>query len=214
LYEIARAPAPSFAFESNMKPLILGAALILSALPAAAATDHYTIDSDHTYPSFEAPHISGISLWRGKIDKTSGTVTLDRAGKSGSVDITMDASSVDFGNAAMNDYARGPNMFDAAKFPTLKYQAKSMKYAGDVPVEVDGDLTLLGITKPVPLTLKSFKCIVHPYFKREVCGADAYGQFDRSQFGMSVGLDVVGSPLVTLAIQVEALKDDPPSVPR
>lgn len=172
---------------------------------AFAAPESYTIDPSHTYPSFEADHM-GVSVWRGKFDKTTGSVTLDRAAKTGSLDIAIDAASLDFGHAKMNEHAKGPDMFNVEKYPTITYTAKSFKFDGDKPVAVNGDLTLLGVTKPVTLTINKFKCIEHPMLKREVCGGDASAEFKRTDFGLSYGTPRF-APEVKLQIQVEALKN-------
>ena len=177
-----------------------------AAMPALSAPVHYTIDPDHTYPSFEAPHIQGISIWRGKLEKTSGTVVLDREAKTGQVDVTIDASSIDTGHAKLNEHVKSPDFFDVAKYPSITYKAGSIKFNGDTPVEVDGVLTMHGVSKPVILKLNEFKCIMHPMLKKEVCGADASAQINRSDFGVSYGVQMTGD-WVKLAIQVEAQKD-------
>ncbi|MFZ6649023.1 YceI family protein [Undibacterium sp. TJN25] len=182
----------------------LAAALALSASTAFAQT--YTIDPNHTYPSFEADHM-GISVWRGKFDKTSGTITLDKAKKTGTVDITIDTNSLDFGHAKLNEHGKSKDMFNVEQFPTATYKGTSIKFDGDTPVAVEGNLTLLGVTKPVTLTINKFKCIQHPMLKREVCGADASAQFKRTDFGLSYATPFF-APEVKLAIQVEALKAD------
>ena len=170
----------------------------------AFAADTYKIDPNHTYPSFEADHM-GISVWRGKFNKTEGSVTLDRAAKTGSIDIVIDTTSIDFGHEGMNAHAKKADIFDVAQFPTATFKAKSIKFTGDVPTSADGELTLHGVTKPLTLTINRFKCIEHPRLKREVCGADASAQFKRSDFGINFGLPAF-SPEVKLAIQVEAVK--------
>jgi polyisoprenoid-binding protein YceI len=183
------------------KPLI--ALLAYAVVSAAMAADTYTIEPNHTFPSFEADHM-GISVWRGKFTKTSGTVTLDRAAHSGSVDITIDPASIDFGMPALDKHVTGPDMLDAAKFPTATYKGPIV-FTGDVPTAIDGQLTLHGETHPVRLVINSFKCIQHPMYKREVCGADASGEFKRSDFGVNYGVPRF-SPNIKLQIQVEALK--------
>jgi polyisoprenoid-binding protein YceI len=189
----------------NIKHLIVALAAAAGA-GAAFAADTYTIDPSHTYPSFEADHMGGLSVWRGKFGKTSGTITLDRAAKTGALDITIDATSLDFGHEKLNSHAKGPDMFDVAKFPTATYKASTIRFNGDKPAEVDGELTLHGVTKPVKLTIRQFKCIQHPMLKREVCGADAAGSFNRSDFGIGYGTQMGFNPEVKLAIQVEAIK--------
>jgi polyisoprenoid-binding protein YceI len=189
-----------------MKLKQLFIALLASGVAATAfaAADTYTIDPSHTYPSFEADHM-GLSVWRGKYKKTSGTVTLDRAAKTGSIDILIAADSIDFGHEGMNAHAKKEDIFDVAKFPNVTYKSKTITFTGDVPTAIDGELTLHGVTKPVKLTINKFKCIMHPMHKKEVCGADATATFNRGDFGVTKGLPMF-SPEVRLAIQVEALK--------
>src|SRR5471030_507179 len=184
--------------------ILIATLLAASATSAIAAT--YNVDPTHTYPSFEADHM-GLSVWRGKFDKTSGTVTLDRAAKTGSLDLTIDASSIDFGMDKLNTHAKTADMFNVEKYPTMTYKSKSFKFNGEQLVEVDGELTMLGVTKPVKLKVDKFKCIMHPRLKREVCGADATAEFKRSDFGLNFGLPAF-SPEVKLAIQVEAIKTE------
>lgn len=184
----------------------LSLALLAAAFATSAfAADTYKIDPAHTYPSFEADHMGGLSVWRGKFNKTEGSIVLDRAAKNGSVDITIDATSLDFGHDKMNEHAKGKDMFDVARFPTATYKGK-LVFKGDTPASVDGQLTLHGVTKPVTLTINKFKCMINPMTKKEVCGADASATFKRSDFGVSYG-DAYGFNMdVKLAIQVEAVK--------
>jgi polyisoprenoid-binding protein YceI len=170
----------------------------------AFAADTYKIDPNHTYPSFEADHM-GISVWRGKFNKTEGSVTLDRAAKTGTIDIVIDTSTVDFGHEGMNAHAKKADIFDVAQYPTATFKANSITFTGDVPTSAQGELTLHGVTRPLTLNIDSFKCIMHPRLKREVCGANATAQFKRSDFGINFGLPAF-SPEVKLAIQVEAVK--------
>lgn len=190
----------------TFKHLMIALLATASAGSAMAAADTYNLDPTHTFPSFEADHM-GMSVWRGKFNKTKGTVTLDRTAKTGALDLVIEADSIDFGLDAMNAHAKKADLFNVEKFPEITYKSKSFKFNGDQLVEVDGELTLLGVTKPVKLTVDKFKCIMHPRYKREVCGADAKAEFKRSDFGMNFGLPAF-SPEVKLAIQVEAIKAD------
>ena len=180
------------------------AALSTFGAGASFAADTYKIDPNHTYPSFEADHM-GISVWRGKFNKTEGTVTLDRAAKTGMIDITVDTTSVDFGHEKMNEHAKKEDIFNVAKFPTATFKSRTIKFTGDVPTSAEGDFTLHGVTKPLTMTINKFKCIDHPMLKREVCGADVTAQFKRSDYGVNFGLPRF-SPEVKLLIQVEAVK--------
>jgi polyisoprenoid-binding protein YceI len=180
--------------------------LVLGALgqSAWAAPERYRIDPEHTYPSLEFPHM-GISVWRGKFTKSRGEVLLDRTAGTGSVDVTIEAASLDFGHRVMNEAARGAEWMNAEAHPTLRYLG-TLRFEGDRPVAVEGNLTLLGVTKPVALRIDSFKCIRHPILRREVCGADASGSLDRAEFGMTQ-YTAEGAGRITLRIQVEALAE-------
>ena len=174
---------------------------------AFAESITYVLDPLHTYPSIEFPHL-GISVWRGKFDETSGTVVIDRAAKTGSVDITVQADSVDFGLDAMDEKAKSDDFFDAAKYPTVTYEGK-IQFVGDEPKSIVGDITVHGVTKPLTLDILSSKCIEHPFYKKEVCGADAQGALNWAEFGMkmsSFGAGDAGKTL--LRIQVEGSRKE------
>ena len=183
------------------------AALAVSAafaLPAAAA-DSYTIDASHTYPGFEINHL-GFSTMRGTFDSSSGKITLDPAGKSGSIEITIDATSIDTGHAKRDEHLKSEEFFNVAKFPTLAYKAGKLKFDGDKLTGADGELTLLGVTKPVSLTVTSFHCGPHPMNKKQVCGANATASIKRSEFGMTTYVPAVGDE-VKISIEVEAVRN-------
>ena len=170
----------------------------------AAAPVQYEIDPAHTFPSFEADHM-GISVWRGKFNKNSGSVTLDRQAGTGEVDIAIDTASVDFGQDALNTWAAGPDLFDAATHGPARYRGRLTDFKKGIPTQVKGELTLRGVTRPLNLRLALFKCIAHPLHKRELCGADAYGSFRRDEFGINAGKDYGFKMDVALRIQVEAV---------
>ena len=183
----------------------VAAASILSLSPAFAA-DTYQLDPSHTYPSFAADHFGGLSVWRGKFTKTTGTVTLDRRNKTGTVDVTIDPASIDTGNATLNDHLKGDKFFDVSKYPTAVYKGTQIKFDGDQPVEVIGTLTLRGVTKPVDLKIKSFKCMPHPMLHREVCGVEADADFPRDEFGLDFGKTYGFNMDTKLEIQAEGVK--------
>lgn len=191
----------------NSTPIRLaaGLALALASLGAAAAPTVYRVDPDHTYPSFEADHMGGLSVWRGKFNHSSGTVTMDRAAGSGAVDITVDMSSADFGQDALSKMAQGTELFDTKRYPQATYKGQLAGFRDGKPSRVDGTLTLHGVSHPLTLAIRSFKCMPHPMLKREVCGADALATFQRDAFGMSAGKDYGFDMTVTLRIQVEAI---------
>lgn len=189
--------------KSLLAPLAAAVATAVTALPAAAAPVTYTLDADHTHVAFEFPHM-GISTWRGLLGKGTGTATLDRDARTGTVEVTFNTGNMAFAHKEMDEHAVGDKWFNVDKFPTATYKG-TIRFKGANPASVDGQLTLLGVTRPVPLKINHFKCIDHPFYKREACGADAEGQLHRGEFGLTKGADgEMGK--VKLRIQVEGLK--------
>lgn len=186
--------------------LLLASAGALASVSATAAPVTYDLDPSHTYPSFEADHFGGLSTWRGKFNKSQGVVVLDREARTGTVEVTVDINSVDFGHDEMNQHAVAPDIFDAAKYPNATFKGTFTKFDGDRPEEATGDLTLRGVTRKVKMDIDDFKCIQHPMIKREVCGADVSTEFNRKDFGLNFGLDMGFKPEVKLKIQVEAAR--------
>jgi polyisoprenoid-binding protein YceI len=190
----------------KQKVCIAAAVLAASLSSGAFAASTYQLDPNHTYPSFAADHFGGLSVWRGKFTKTTGTVTLDTEAKTGTVDVTIDAASVDTGNAKLDEHLKKEEFFDVAKFPTATYNGTKIKFEGDKPVEVIGTLTMHGVTKPVDLKIDSFKCMMHPMLKREVCGVEASADFNRADFGMDFGKKYGFNMETKLQIQAEGVK--------
>jgi polyisoprenoid-binding protein YceI len=188
--------------KNHIAPLLL----ILGVTSATAAPTTYSVDPDHTHPSFEVDHFGGLSTWRGTFKKTSGTVEIDTAAKTGTVDVLIDTATIDFAHDKLNEHVSSPEMLDVSKFPTAEYKGKFVEFANGAPRTVAGVLTLHGVTKPVTLTINSFKCIQHPMLKKEVCGADASGTFNRADFGVNYGQQYGFNQDVLLRIQVEGVK--------
>jgi polyisoprenoid-binding protein YceI len=189
------------------KHLMIAVGAFAASLSFSALADmsRYQLDPEHTYPSFEADHIGGLSVWRGKFDKSQGTVTLDRAAKTGTVEVATDIASVHTGSTKLDQSLQSDQFFDASKFPQATYKG-TIKFEGDRPASVIGNLTVHGVTKPLTLTIDSFKCMPHPMLKREVCGVDAVGEFDRSEFGVDFGKTYGFSMKTKLLISAEGLK--------
>lgn len=183
--------------------LALTLAATLSSV-AYAAPETYVTDPLHTLPRFEYSHF-GYSIQLSRFDKAAGTITLDRANKTGSVDVTIDAKSVNTGSALFNEHIQGADFFDTEKYPTITYKSNKLTFDGDKVVAVDGNLTIKGITKPVKLTVNSFLCMPHPMLKKDACGATATAKVLRSDFNMGKYAPYVGDE-VTLTIPVESVK--------
>lgn len=183
-------------------------AVALIGANATAAPSTYKIDPAHTYPSFEADHMGGLSTWRGKANSSAGTITYDKEAQIGTVDVKVDMASLDFGNDKLNEHAKSPEIFDVAKFPTATFSGKLAGFKGGKPTEVDGTLEIHGVAKPVKLKINSFLCKPHPMSKKEICGADASAIINREEFGVSYGKAYGFHQEVKLQIQVEAVKED------
>jgi polyisoprenoid-binding protein YceI len=190
--------------STKLIPTLLGLACGALAASASAAPVTYEIDPAHTYPSFEADHSGGLSFWRGKINSSTGKITLDKEANAGTVEVTMDMKSIDFGHQGLNDHAQTPDIFDTAKYPTATFSGKLGGFRNGAPTTVEGNLTMHGVTKPVTLTVNSFKCAPHRS-GREVCGADAQATINREDWGVNFGKNFGFDMKVVLRISVEAL---------
>jgi polyisoprenoid-binding protein YceI len=187
------------------KSLIALAGAALLATVAHAEPASYALDPAHTFVSFEIGHF-GTSTNRGRFDKKEGTVQFDRAGKSGKVDVTVDVNSINTGFAAFEKHLKSPDLFNAEKFPTIKFVSEKFVFDGDKVSEIQGNLTLMGKTQPITLKASQFNCYQNPMNKREVCGGDFDATIDRTAFGMNYGIDWGFPKNVRFIVQVEAVK--------
>ncbi len=190
-----------------MRTSILAAALALSAIAGAAHAEvaTYAMDPTHTFVTFEIDHF-GTTTNRGRFDKKEGTVQLDKAAKTGKVELTLETASINTGTEAFNKHLQSADFFDSAKFPTVKFVADKFSFNGDKVTEVSGQLTLLGKTNPVVLKANKFNCYTNPMLKREVCGGDFETTIQRTQWGLNWGLNFGFADAVKLIVQVEAVK--------
>lgn len=179
-------------------------AVMFVAAPAFAQSETYVIDTSHTQPQFTINHL-GFSVQHGRFDNTTGKVVLDTAAKTGSVDISIDTASISTGWAARDEHLKTKDFFNVEKFPAMTYKSSKLHFDGDKLVSVDGELTLLGVSKPVTLKVSNFHCGQNPINKKQECGAQADAVIKRSDFGMSAYVPAVGDE-VTLSIPVEAVK--------
>lgn len=188
-----------------MKRTLAAAVLAAFALPALAAVETYTIDSRHTFPAFEVSHF-GMSLQRGRFNKTTGKITVDRAARTGSVEVTIDAASVSTGEPKLEDHLRNADFFNASAHPNITFKGSKFTFDGDKVKSVEGELTMLGVTKPVTLAAQHFNCGNHPMNKKAMCGAEFTTTIKRSDWGMKYAVPAVADD-VTLRINVEAFRD-------
>ena len=206
-----------------MKMKLKIACALLATAPifaAHAAAENYTLDPTHTYPNFAVEHW-GLSMMQGRFDKSSGKFSIDRTSKSGSAEITIETVSVGTGNAknepgspeaaawgprSRDEHLRSGDFFNAKEFPSMTFKSTKVVFSGDLPSTVEGNFTMLGLTKPLTLSFERFKCGQNRFSKKDRCGGNAVGKFKRSDFGMKTAIPAVGDE-ITLNIEFEGDKD-------
>jgi polyisoprenoid-binding protein YceI len=194
-------------------------ALLAAALPlcAFAAPQTYVIDPVHSIPTFAVNHI-GMATIYGRFDGLNGKVTFDSAAKTGALEVKIDTRTVNSGIAkhepgsaaaklhgprSRDEHLRTADFFNVAEFPEITYKSTKFNFNGDNLESVEGNLTMLGVTKPVKLNVTSFKCGNHPFMKKPMCGGDVVATLKRTDFGMKYGVPAV-SDEIKLMIGVEA----------
>ena len=188
-----------------MKTNIIAIALASAIAVPAYAAESYTIDTAHTFPVFEVNHL-GFSTQRGRFNKASGKITLDTAAKKGSVELVIASDSLDMGFDKWDEHMKSADFFNAGQFPMMRFTSDKLKFDGDKIVGAEGNFTLLGVTKPMTLTVNNFRCAQHPMNKKQTCGADISTTLKRSEFGMTKYVPGI-SDEVKISSPVEAFKD-------
>jgi polyisoprenoid-binding protein YceI len=198
--------------KSRLTLLTLGAALLAAPLAATAAPENFPLDPTHTYANFTVEHW-GLSMMHGRFDKNSGKFTLDRAAKTGSTEVTIEAASLTTGDSvkgnrpqSRDDHLRSADFFNVKEFPTMTFKSTKVNWTGELPSSVEGNFTMLGVTKPLTLTFERFKCGQNPFTKKDRCGGNAVGKLKRSDFGMKYAIPAVGDE-ITLNIEFEGDKE-------
>jgi polyisoprenoid-binding protein YceI len=188
-----------------MRRLVTSLALAMLAAGAQAAPVTYAIDAGHTSPYFRYNH-QGLSFQTHRFDKTTGKVLLDREARTGSVEVNIDATSVNTGFPLFDQHIQGPDFFDTAAHPAITFKSTRVTFDGDKPATLEGELTIKGVTRPVTLTVTGFTAKPHPMYKRDALGANAEGRVKRSDFNMGKYVPHV-SDEVTLSISLEAIRE-------
>jgi polyisoprenoid-binding protein YceI len=199
--------------KRSLVPLATLASLALSfPLAAFAQAENYTIDPLHTYPNFTVEHWQ-LSMMHGRFNKTSGKFSFDRKAKTGTVELAIESASVDTGDndkgsraRARDEHLRAADFFNAAEFPRITFKSTKVAFGPEFPSSVDGELTLVGATRPVTLQFERFRCITNPFNKKPRCGGNAVGKFKKSDFGMKYGGAGIGDE-IALNIEFEGDRD-------
>ncbi|HEX7917279.1 YceI family protein [Rudaea sp.] len=183
------------------------AAFALAAPAAALAAAHdYRLDNVHTQVTASASHL-GFSQPGGRLHVTGGWFRFDPDDWStAQVDVTIDATSIDFGNAAWNDKLRSREFLDVAHHPTARFVADKVEKIGEKTGVAHGKLTLLGLTRPLDLAITLNRVAVHAFTFKWTAGFQASAQFKRSDFRMTKYLPDVGDE-VSIRIEAEGIRD-------
>jgi polyisoprenoid-binding protein YceI len=195
-----------------MKKTCLAVVSLLLPLVVSAAPETYQLDPYHTYPHFAVDHLGVSTMW-GRFDKASGSFVIDRAARAGSVEIVVATASLSTGDVekgdrprARDEHLRAADFFNVAEFPRMSFKSTAVRFSGDNPSEIRGQLTLLGVTRPLTLTIDRWVCKDHPYARKHMCGGNASGRIKRSDFGMKFGIPAIGDE-VRLFLEFEGYRE-------
>ena len=195
-----------------MKKPVLAAVSMLLSFAATAAPETYKLDPYHTYPHFAVDHLGVSTMW-GRFDRAAGTFVIDRAAGTGSVEIVVETASLSTGDnekglrpRPRDEHLRAADFFNVAEFPRMTFKSTGVKFNGDSPSEIRGQLTLLGVTKPLTLAIERWVCKDHPYARKHMCGGNASGRIKRSDFGMKFGIPAIGDE-VRLFLEFEGYRE-------
>lgn len=186
---------------ASLTASLLAAGLSLTTL---AATEKFNLDPTHTFPSFEVNHL-GFSIMRGYFQDTVGTMELDREGKTGKLEAVVQTTSIMAGQQSLIERLKGKEFFNTAEFPSATIKVDTFKFDGDKPVEAQGSLTLLGVSKSITLKINHVRCDTRAMDKQFICGADVSTTIKRSDWGMKAYVPFVGDE-VKILVEVEAVR--------
>jgi polyisoprenoid-binding protein YceI len=193
--------------KRTLLTLTLGTALFFPQTSNAA--DVYTLDPTHTTVVWSANHL-GFSNPFGLFSMVEGTLTLDEAApENSSVDATISIANLFTGNSKFDDHLKNKDFFNAPEFPKATFKSTKVEKTGDKTAKVTGDLTMLGVTKPVVLDVTYNKSGVFPMNQKPTVGFSATTTIKRSEWGMGYGIEHGVSDDVKLMIEAEANKDAP-----
>jgi len=182
-----------------MKSLALGfVALGLAAYTAPARASVWEVDSAHSSTEFSVKHMM-VSSAKGRFDKVTGTLNLDDKNPTKStIELTIDANTIDTHEPKRDAHLKSPDFFDTAKFPTITFKSTKIEKAGKGKYKVTGDLTMHGVTKPVTLAVDGPTAPLKNPFGSTSSGASATGKINRKDWGLTWNkpLEAAGGVLV------------------
>ena len=186
----------------------LASLALLALLPSVGfgAAEYYRIDPAHTFPHFAIDHMNFSTLY-GRFDQTSGRLIIDWENKNGTVDLKIAAVSITTGHNKRDKHLRSPDFLNVTEYPNILYRSNNIEFTSETTATVDGDLTILGVSKPVQLMVNRYRCGENPINKKQTCGFEATAEIKRSDFGSVYGSPGIGNKM-KLWFEVEAIKEN------
>lgn len=186
-----------------MKRLALLTVLAAFSTAAHAAPETYVIDNSQTKSQFSLKYL-GVAEQTHNFDKVSGKVLFDPVSRTGSAEVSIDASSVNTGHSSLDNQLQTAAFFDTANYPAIVFKSSQMKLDGE-QTSMAGELTIKGVTRPVTLAISGFQCAQDPTFKVESCAAQATVTVKRSDFNMGK-FSFIASNEITLNMAIKAVR--------
>ena len=182
-------------------------ALMFFNAPAFAQIEKYSFDKAHTQILFFVNHL-GFSNSQGEFYDYDGYFMFDRgAPENSKIDITIKTASIDMDDDKWNAHMRNEDFFNVETYPDMTFKSTNIEVTGENTANITGDLTIIGVTKPVTLSVTHNKSGKHPFNGKFVAGLSASAMIKRSEFGMNYGLPMVGDD-ITLRLEVEGIRQD------
>ena len=191
-----------------LKSLLTASALTATMITAPlsqAAPVGYDIDMSHTNVLFDVNHL-GLSTMIGRFGDVAGTLMFDEDNiENSTVSVTVQTASINTFHEKRDDHLRSPDFFNTLEFPEMTFNSTSVTKLDANTAQLKGELTLLGVTKPVTLDLTVNKVGPHPFNKKQVAGFTATGTIKRSDFGMKYGAPMIGDD-IALRLELEGIR--------
>ncbi len=182
-------------------------AAILFLFSAPAYADEYDLDRPHTQIMFFIGHM-GFSISQGEFTDYEGHFSFDKAQpEKSAVEATIRTASLQMGDAKWDRHMKSADFFNVEKFPEMTFRSTDVRVLSEDTADITGDLTILGMTKPVVLHTKLNKVGAYPMGNKYAAGFSATAKIKRSDFGMSYGIPMVADD-VDIRIEVEAIRRD------
>ena len=188
-----------------MKTYLVVSIVLGAAMTSAFAADSYTFDSVYSLVHFDIARV-GFSSQRGTFNETQGKVTLDLATKTGNVDFIIQTASIDMGALAWTSHLSDEGLFNVKKFPTMNFKSDKLIFEGEKVVAAEGQFTMLGVTKPLRVTVNDFQCGISSIDKRSLCSGSISASLKRSDFGLTKYIPFV-SDEVSITVPMDAYKN-------